>query len=166
MNPKAFAVLVALVAYGDLTKPDEAGSSTNLVASSPQVTPPPPPSAIPAPPRGQVTAPAPGATPALPAGQWVFTSQYGWVFLPYGSSYTSVLPDARLAWTYGYGPTLGWSWLSAPWIFGLGVTPYWGPLGPRGFGWYGPYFRAPLVFRPWPHFRSHGWYRGGGRGHR
>ena len=56
--------------------------------------PPPPPSAAPtempppppeAPPQPESSAPA--AAPA-PDGQWVFTAQYGWVFMPYADNYT------------------------------------------------------------------------------
>jgi hypothetical protein len=32
---------------------------------------------------------------AVPAGQWVYTQQYGWVWMPYGDAYSYVPPDGQ-----------------------------------------------------------------------
>jgi hypothetical protein len=85
----------------------------------------------------------------MPAGQWVYTQQYGWIWMPYGDAFTYVPPS-------GYGepleyvfyPTFGWSWVVAPWIWGSGPWPYFGTFGPRRFAWYG-----------------HGWWRSPSRWH-
>ena len=96
-----------------------------------QETPPtPPPSAAPS----AEPPPPPAAVQAAPDGQWVFTNQYGWVFMPYAETYTYV-PAAGDALAYVYGPAFGWRWLSAPWVFGLGPRPFWGPRGDARFVW-------------------------------
>jgi hypothetical protein len=114
--------------------------------SAPMPEPPPPPEA-----QAQVSyaAPAAYAPPATyaqpaaaPAGQWVYTNQYGWVWMPYGADYTYV-GGTNVAYTFAYYPHFGWRWLSAPWVVGYGPSPYWGRLGPARFAWYGhPGFRG------------------------
>jgi hypothetical protein len=112
-----------------------------------QPTPPPPP-----PPPEQPIAVVPeSATPSTPGpaayGQWVFTSQYGWVFMPWSDRYTSLPPDDYGdPYQYLYEPTVGWTWVVAPWIWGWGPWPYFGPWGPARFGWWG--HRG--WHRPWP----------------
>ena len=117
--------------------------------AAPQQLPPAPPEQLPPPPQAPVQA-APdayGQAQGVPqaaqaeeaqAGQWVYTAQYGWVWMPYGSQYTytptqtGVYPSE-----YVYYPSYGWTWLTAPWVFGWGVRPYFGVYGPSHFGWYG-----------------------------
>jgi hypothetical protein len=95
-------------------------------------------------PREQVA-----GAPAVPAGQWVYTEQYGWVWMPYGDSYSYVPPDGQgEPYEYVYYPSSGWTWVGAPWIWGYGAWPYFGVYGPGRFGWY-----------------SHGWWRTPGRWH-
>lgn len=136
------------------------GGQANPPGAPPPMAPPPPPQVAPPPPRAQPMelheqTPPPGAAistaptgrPPLPAplpdGRWVFTQQYGWVWMPYGQPYTYVIDDAALAYQYAYYPAYGWTWLVAPWILGFGVAPYWGPLGPGHFAWYAhPWFRV------------------------
>src|SRR5882724_9501516 len=77
--------------------------------------PPPAPTAIP-----QPVAPPVAVTPS---GQWVNTSQYGWLWLPYEQSYTYVVPDSSVAYMYAYYPTFGWRWVGAPWVLGMGPSP-------------------------------------------
>ena len=99
--------------------------------------------------------------PAGPAqagggGQWVYTSEYGWIWMPYGNQYTyeGTANDAY-PYSYVYYPSYGWMWLAAPWVWGWGPYPYFGLRGPMGFGWYSGLYRA-----------GYGWggYRGGGHG--
>jgi hypothetical protein len=106
-----------------------------------------------------------------PAGQWVFTQQYGWLYLPYDQGYTHVVDDAALAYEYAYYPAYGWRWVVAPWVLGFGVTPYWGAYGPARFTWYAhPWFRVGTAhLRPtWGRgFGPHpGFHMGGGHGRR
>jgi hypothetical protein len=87
-------------------------------------------------------------------GQWVFTSQYGWVFMPFGDQYTyegTVYDESP--YSYVYYPSYGWTWLASPWLWGWGPYPYFGVGGPWGFGWYRGLYRG-----------GYGWggYRGGG----
>jgi outer membrane lipoprotein SlyB len=100
--------------------------------------PPPPPSAVPPPPA--MAAPStPTAPPAaVPSGQWTYTQQYGWIWMPYGGVYTFT-PDYENGdpYMYVYYPRHGWVWVAAPWLWGWGPRPYFGPAGPSHFAWYG-----------------------------
>jgi hypothetical protein len=97
------------------------------------------------------SAPPPTATPpkAPPVdGQWVYTEQYGWVWMPYSQSYTSVPSDGYPS-MYLYGPTFGWRWVAAPWVFDYGPAPYWGNRGRVGFVWYSrPWFSRRAYVGP------------------
>lgn len=105
-------------------------------APAPRDAPPPPPALRPDPP---VVAPTP--RPVEPrreaSGQWVYTDQYGWVWMPYGSGFTHVPPDGGTPSMYVYYPEMGWTWVVAPWLWGWGPRPYFGVVGPRFFGWWG-----------------------------
>ncbi|HXX70175.1 MAG TPA: hypothetical protein VEK07_23550 [Polyangiaceae bacterium] len=107
-------------------------------------------------------------------GQWVYTDQYGWVWVPAGTD-TSAVGDEPYA--YLYAPAYGWTWLVSPWGWGpftYGYWPLWGSYryiprhygyGPygygRGLGWgWGPGRVGPGV-RPWGP-PVHGGYWGGG----
>lgn len=90
----------------------------------PQDLPPPPPEDLPPVPQEQVAVP-----PQQPAatGQWIFTAQYGWIWMPYGDEYVSpASSDAYAPYAYVYHPPRGWIWLAAPWINGWGVLPQFG----------------------------------------
>ena len=142
--------------------------------------PPPPPDAAPAegPPPGEASPPqappppmqgsesvAPPVSPppdAGPSGQWVNTSQYGQVWIPYGQQYTYIPGDPQaFPDQYVYYPAYGWRWVVAPWVYGYGPSPSWGPSGPRYFAWYArPWFRVGGYwgwggYHSWGHY--HGW---------
>jgi hypothetical protein len=118
-----------------------ATAEPNLPA--PAETPPPPPQTRPQPP---VQEQAPAAQP-MPQGQWVYTTQYGWVWMPYSDAYTYVPPNGYgQPYAYVYYPTYGWTWIVAPWVWGWGPWPFFGAVGPVHFGWFG-----------------HGWWRWPGR---
>src|SRR6202044_1548293 len=80
----------------------------------------------------------PGVAPARPVtaemasqGEWVYTAQYGWTWVPYGSTTTTV---GGQPYVYLYAPSFGWRWLASPW--GVGPFHYgawgWGRAwGPR-----------------------------------
>jgi hypothetical protein len=115
-------------------------------AAAPQAYVPPAPAALHAYAAPPPAAPYAYATaPVAPAGQWVHTRQYGWIWMPYGPSYTYVA-GRHVAYTYAYYPRSGWRWVSAPWVMNVGPTPFWGRLGPSRFAWYGnPGFRGRVV---------------------
>ena len=95
---------------------------------------------------------SPARGPSI-AGQWVYTTQYGWVWMPYGPQYVDEgTYGARTPYQYVYTPSFGWAWCSAPWLWGWGAYPWFGPLGPDRFGWYRGLYRS-----------GYGWgrYRGG-----
>jgi len=119
---------------------------------APAEAPPAPPAQLPAPPQQPVqnaapqwSEPAPEAAQPVPTaaaqGQWVYTQQYGWVWMPYGSQYTYAPTQAGVYPSeYVYSPSYGWSWVTAPWVFGWGVAPYFGVYGASHFGWYNHYW--------------------------
>jgi hypothetical protein len=112
----------------------------------PDEAPPPPPPSKPEMPVAQPMEPprvssAPAATPGV-SGEWVYTSQYGWVWMPYERSYTHVIEESGVAYEYVFYPGFGWRWVIAPWVLGLGPVPRWGPRGPARFYWHAhPWFR-------------------------
>ena len=108
--------------------------------------------------------PAPAEAPqaeAAPTGQWVYTNQFGWLWMPYGREYTYVPGDAQVfPDQYVYYPAYGWRWVVAPWVYGYGPAPYWGVLGPSYFVWYAhPWFRVGGYWG-WGGYRGWGHYRG------
>jgi len=123
--------------------------------AEPSQLPPPPPEQVPPPPQAQVQA-SPQATRESAVGQWVYTQQYGWVWMPYGSQYTYEPTQAGVYPSeYVYYPNYGWTWLTAPWVFGWGAAPYFGVSGPSHLGWHN-------------HLAAGGWrsYGNGGYGYR
>jgi hypothetical protein len=84
--------------------------------------------------------PSPQVTEQMAAqGEWVYTAQDGWMWVPYGSTTTNVGVEPYV---YLFSPSYGWRWLVSPW--GLGPFHYgawgWGPrwgndyAPPRGLG--------------------------------
>lgn len=134
------------------------------MAAPEQAPPPPPPAGKPTVAPAQAPVQPPGPQAALPEGQWVYTSQYGWVWMPYGSDYTYVYEhDGSDPYMYLYYPAFGWTWVLAPWIWGMGPAPYFGVLGWGRFGWYG----HGAFGHPWYGFNTWYGHRGNvpGRGH-
>jgi hypothetical protein len=122
-----FALLPTLVVAADQAEPaapaKPASSDGAPDSTRPQAT---PPTAAPA----DVTATAPVAPP--PEGQWVYTEQYGWVWMPYGNAYTHIPSDGNdPPYIYVYEPALGWAWVV------WGPVPYFGIFGGVRFGWWG-----------------------------
>jgi hypothetical protein len=114
---------------------------------------PPPPPPSPPPPISQPMQPAQTNPPPAPApsnvnGEWVYTAQYGWIWIPYDQQYTYVNVNSGVAFEFAFYPRFGWRWVLAPWVLGLGPGPYF-IHGPRLFAWYRhPWFRVhPLVRR-------------------
>ena len=170
---------LALAQEDKPTNPPAPASTAAPAPAEPEA----PPSVPPAPLTAQDHAP-----PAA-SGQWVYTSQYGWLWMPYGQAYTYVYPDSDVAYTYAYSPAYGWRWLASPWVFGFGPTPYWGVHGRVRFAWYAhPWFHAAFAnhrgayhgrayhapshvghiggFRGGGGFHGWGGFHGGGHGHR
>jgi hypothetical protein len=146
----------ALALLPGAARPDDAGMAGATSAApppspAPSEAPPAPPEQPPVPPSAE----RPTDAQAASSGQWVYTEQYGWVWMPYGEIYTSVPSDGiGEPYEYVYCPSFGWSWVVAPWIWGFGPWPYFGTLGPAYFGWYGHgWWRTPWRwhYRPFPH---------------
>lgn len=171
----SWAFLLALSTIPMLGEEDKGTvrSSTHAapaVAATPPATPPPadppppPPATKPAPPE---SAPPDQQKPA-PTGQWVYTEQYGWVWMPYGKDYTHLPKDGGTPSMYVYYPeTAAWCWVTAPWLWGWGPSPYFGVYGAGYYGWYGVGlglwcgFAAPYYHYGWNHCA----YYGGGTWH-
>jgi hypothetical protein len=145
------------VVTGGVPDAVESPQAVQPPAPPPDQAPPPPPSEVPPPPvqqpEAQTIAPGPGGEAG---GQWVYTSQYGWVWMPYGTRYTyeGTAADTN-PYAYVYYPSYGWTWLVAPWVWGWGTYPYFGVFGASHFAWYRGLYRA-----------GYGWgrYRGGSPG--
>lgn len=122
----------------------------------------PPDGAVPPPPAAEQ-----GRSASVPEGQWVRTTQYGWVWMPYADAFTYVPVDGVGApYMFVWRPAYGWRWLVAPWVWGYGPWPYFGIGGSIHFAWYGHgWWRTPHRWH-WAHRPFHGgWSHGGwGRG--
>jgi translation initiation factor IF-2 len=106
----------------------------------------PEPETLPPPPAETQAQPAPEASAAVPPGQWVYTQQYGWIWMPYADQYTQVPANGYGSpYVYVYSPGYScWTWLAAPWVWGIGAWPYFGFYGPSHYAWYGHgYWRYP-----------------------
>jgi hypothetical protein len=117
------------------------------------VAPPPAATVVVAPPGVGVAAPPVAvAAPVTPAGQWVYTRQYGWLYMPYAQNYTFV-PAAGPPSMFVYRPAHGWHWVHAPWVVGVGPVPYWGPAGYVRFDWFArPWFARPARWHHHHHY--------------
>ncbi len=141
---------------------DSAGDTQVAPPSEPPAAPPaqPAPEQVPAPPASaeQTDAQPAAPPPGVPSGQWAYTGQYGWVWMPYAQNYTYV-PDSGDPYMYVYYPSYGWTWVTAPWIFGWGPSPYWGAWGVHHFAWYSrPWFRGGRIDRG---YHGYGGWAGG-----
>jgi hypothetical protein len=154
---------------------DDADAPDVPAEAPPAEAPPAPPAEAPpiqAPQRVQRAPNPPGVQPQPPpqavTGQWVFTQQYGWLWMPYGDQYVST-PQATAGVTvypyaYVYYPAYGWTWLSAPWVWGGGPSIHFS-VGPRYYHWYHrPHFVGRGIIRG-PVRGYHPGFRGGIRGH-
>jgi hypothetical protein len=106
-------------------------------------------------PSPQATEQATVAPAAPPAGQWVYTTQYGWLWMPYEQDYTYVSADSDVSYAYVYQPSFGWRWVLSPWVFGVGPEPRWGAVGRARFAWYA---------HPWFHNRGGAYHGAAHRG--
>jgi hypothetical protein len=168
----ATLLLIAPLAAGAQTAGSSADSASQPPIPQPEMVPPPPPDVTPGPPITEPAqpqqAPAPlvqqaPVPPPSPSGQWVYTSQYGWIWMPYGEAYTYAPAGGAAPDMYVYYPAFGWTWVVAPWVWGLGPRPYFGVYGWTRFAWYGRGFGRWYGFGP----RYLGWgargYWAGGR---
>jgi len=122
-------------------------------------------------PANPPTAPPPVEPAADSSGQWVYTAQQGWIWIPYGPSYTYVTADGSLAYEYVYYLTFGWHWAPSPWVLGIGPARFWGVRGYARFAWHAhPWFGVHRYYGGPAHVRAahvggYG-FHGGGRGRR
>lgn len=137
---------------GDLGAADAEYAEVEVTPDSPTPawTPPPPAEAQVQPSQAQV-----------PPGQWVYTQQYGWIWMPHGDAYTHAPASG---WgepsAYVYVPAYStWTWVAAPWVWGYGPWPVFGVFGPSRFAWYGHgWWRSPAR---WHYAPAHRWSSGG-----
>lgn len=117
---------------------------------------PPPPAAMAPPPVQQGAPPPQFSAPVAPpqGGQWVFNTDYGWIWAPNGEGYT-YYPASGYPYTYVYEPAYGWNWIVAPWVFGgywpWHYIPYAGPF----FGRYGWYHGHWGWYHPWGYYHGY-----------
>ena len=146
-----FSLALAVPVLAQTEPPPPPPDDAQPPVPPPETRPPPPPP--PAPPTAQPieppqvtanTAPAPSNVP----GEWVYTAQYGWVWMPYDQQYTHVIDTSGVAYMFVFYQPFGWRCVLAPWVFGLGPRPHF-VHGPGHFAWYAhPWFRGhPLVRR-------------------
>jgi hypothetical protein len=117
--------------------------------AAPSELPPAPQYETPAPQYDAQPAPQAQAQQAPPAGQWVYTQQYGWIWMPYADAYTRAPANGYgEPYAYVYAPAYScWTWVAAPWVWGFGPWPFFGVYGPARFGWYGHgWWRFPQRF--------------------
>ena len=127
-----------------LAAADERAQATPPSAA-PSTPAPPPPAERPPPPQPEEQRGA-GNT----QGQWVYTQQYGWVWMPYADDFL-YFPSYGPPYAYLYYPLYGWTWVIAPWIYGWGPWPYFGFYGAVHYGWYGHgWWREPWRWRSYP----------------
>ena len=137
----------------------EPGASDAPAAPSPSPSAQPgstPPAQAPAPPFADE--PRTAQRSPVPPGQWVYTQQYGWIWMPYADEYTWVPPDGYgEPYAYVYYPVAGWTWIVAPWVWGVGPWPHFGFRGPVSFAWYRHgWWRSPWRWHFAPGFAFHG----------
>ena len=120
-----------------------------------QPPPPPPPPGNGA--QGQAPAPPPPrpngqAVYSYQTGQWVFTDEQGWVWVPAGASTQTI---DNVPYTYLYTPAAGWTWYISPWGPGRYRYGGWVHHAWRPVGWRGGVRVAPprVVVRIGPHYR-------------
>lgn len=137
---------------------EEAPQAVQPDSAAPTLPPPPPPAERPAPPP----APAESQSPSgASTGEWIYTTQYGWLWMPFANDYTFVPKDGSAPDMYVYYPSIGWCWVVAPWVWGFGPMPYFGPYGSR-FGWWGNGFGRWYGFGPaYTAWNGNGYFAGG-----
>jgi hypothetical protein len=110
-----------------------------------------PPDEGPAPPASQWTY-------SYPTGQWVYTAENGWVWVPAGATATV---DEGVPYTYLYTPAYGWTWYVSPWGWGPYHYGGWVVHPWRPYGWRGGWVAHPRVVGHLGVWRG-GWHGGGG----
>jgi hypothetical protein len=173
------APLVAGAQVVSTTPPADQPPAPQAVPPPPPATPPAPQSSAPVeqlpqddtydegealPPADQYASPPTAVAPAAPSGQWVWTDQYGWIWMPYGTAYT-YLPVGAYPDMYVYFPAYGWRWCVAPWVWGIGPRPFFGVYGWARFGWYGRGYGRWYGFHGGPVWAGRGWGHPGWYGH-
>jgi len=127
--------------YREAPAPPSPGPQANTGDAAVRPSAPQPGSLPPAPPAVTPTPPVPSSQvqqPAVPPGEWVFTQQYSWVWMPYGAEYTFTTDYERGdPYMYVYYPAVGWTWVEAPWLWGWGPIPFFSVSHGVRFEWYG-----------------------------
>jgi hypothetical protein len=138
--------------------PAEEWSTWEASTGQTEPTPPEPSSSAPPPPPASPRAPGEGPLPPLPkqgpkyaeapppeptwvrpsqGGSWVYTRDYGWLWVPAGAGSTDY---EGVPYTYLYTPRYGWTWYVSPWGPGYYAYGGWVVRPYRPVGW---------MSRPW-----------------
>lgn len=127
--------------------PPQAAPESTLPAP-PESAPPSLPAQVSAPPAPTAPPQAERANVPPPDGQWVYTAQFGWVWMPYAPQFVHLPADGGAPQMFVFYPAFGWRWVVAPWVWGLGPQPYWGVHGVARFPWWGRGFGRWHGFGP------------------
>lgn len=134
-------------------------SSLPAMAQEGAPAPPPPMAAAPEPPAETPPPPSdapvydPNATPEAapppaewtrdyPGGRWVYTIDYGWIWIPTQAQSVTV---ETVPYAYLYTPTYGWTWYVSPWGFGAYTFGPWVRHVWRPAGWHHGWVAHPRV---------------------
>lgn len=92
-------------------------------------------------------------TKEYPGGQWVYTTEYGWLGV---SDNTTTVAFEGVPYVYLYTPAWGWTWYVSPWgpgpyYYGSWVRHVWHPAG-----WHHGFIAHPRARRAMPHHANTG----------
>jgi hypothetical protein len=79
---------------------------------------------------------------SYPDGQWVYTSSYGWIWIPADATTATV---EGVPYTYLYTPHYGWTWYVSPWGWGAYHYGFWVTRPWRPVGWHHHWVAHPHV---------------------
>lgn len=140
----ALSIWPATARCQETTMPSDSGQQAAAPTTPAPTQPTAPPAVVQEPP------PEVERTRVLPAGRWVLTDEYGWIWVPTATSTTDV---DGVPYVYLYTASYGWTWYVSPWgvgpyRYGVWVVHAWRPYGWRG-GWVaGPHVVARFHARP------------------
>src|SRR5262249_48176703 len=105
-------------------------------------------------------APPPAATwtAVYPTGQWVYTADHGWIWIPNG---TAAAEYEGVPYVYFYTPVYGWNWYVSPWGWGPYHYGGWVRYGWHPVGWHGVWVARPHVGVHFGGWHGGVWHGGG-----
>lgn len=99
-------------------------------------------------PSKEAPPPASAWTKPFPGGQWVYTAEYGWLWIPETSSPVAV---DGVPYVFLYTPAYGWTWYVCPWGFGSFFYGAWVRHAWHPAGWHHGFIAHPRVIAVMPH---------------